>query len=236
MWLIALLVVPIVALIVLGLIVSTVLAVVFAAVAYLLPVLLIVGGVWLLARALSGADDQRQARRDARAQWRGPCRPPAGARQVPQRPAERRPAGPPRRELPLDVQVKAEQIRHKVDVLLGYADRFSPFSHDLYLVRQVAADYLPRTIGAYLAIPGTNDPAIDASGRTALGELRAQLAILDARLDDITQNLQRQDLDGLLANRRFLEERFGLQAGVAPVRTVDPDPGAATQEPRRRFA
>ena len=82
-------------------------------------------------------------------------------------------------------------------MLLGYADRFPPFSHDLYIVRQTAADYLPRTLAAYLAVPGTDDPIVRATGRTALEELRAQLALLDSRLDAITQNLQQQDLDGL---------------------------------------
>ena len=35
--------------------------------------------------------------------------------------------------------------------------------------------------------------------------------MLDASLDDITQNLQQRDLDGLVANRRFLEERFATE-------------------------
>src|SRR5690606_7617199 len=124
---------------------------------------------------------------------------------------------PPRRELPIDVQVKVEQIKHKADVLLGYADRFSPLSQDLYIVQQTAAEYLPRTVAAYLAVPGTDDPMIAATGRTVLQELRAQLELLDSKLDDISQNLQRQDLDGLLANRRFLEERFGLHERPADI-------------------
>src|SRR5207237_4242521 len=82
-----------------------------------------------------------------------------------------------RSELPIDVQVKVEQIRRKVDVLLGYADRFPPFSKDLYLVRQTASDYLPRTIQAFLALP--------AEAASALHELKAQLALLDAKLDEI---------------------------------------------------
>ena len=86
----------------------------------------------------------------------------------------------------------------------------APFSHDLYLVRQTTADYLPRTIAAYLAIPGLDDPPVGATGRSALEELRAQLQLLDQKLDEITADLQRHDLNGLLANRRFLEARFGL--------------------------
>ena len=45
------------------------------------------------------------------------------------------------------------EIRRKVEVLLSYADRFPPFSKDLFLVRQTASEYLPRTINAYLALP-----------------------------------------------------------------------------------
>jgi hypothetical protein len=115
-------------------------------------------------------------------------------------------------ELPIDVQVKVEQIRRKVDVLLSYASRFPPFSQDLYLVRQTATDYLPRTINAYLALPKeTAEKPMTAEGKTAHQELKAQLDLLDAKLDDIAQDLERQDTDRLLANRRFLEQRFGLR-------------------------
>ena len=104
-----------------------------------------------------------------------------------------------------------EQIRRKADLLLGYADRFPPFSQDLHIVRQTAAEYLPRTIAAYLALPGDDDPPVAASGKTVLQELMEQLQLLDSRLDDVAHDLQRRDLDRLLANRRFLEERFRLR-------------------------
>src|SRR5207248_955608 len=97
------------------------------------------------------------------------------ARQVAYRRPKPRPQTAPRRELPIDVQVKAEQIRRKADMLLGYADRFPPFSQDLYLVRQTTADYLPRTTAAYLALTGTDEPVVAATGKTALQALRDQL-------------------------------------------------------------
>ena len=118
-------------------------------------------------------------------------------------------------ELPIDVQVKVEQIRRKVEVLLSYADRFPPFSQDLYLVRQTASEYLPRTINAYLAMPKeTAEKPIVADGKTPHQELKSQLDLLDSKLDDIAQDLQRQDTDRLLANRRFLQERFNLRGGT----------------------
>jgi hypothetical protein len=126
----------------------------------------------------------------------------AKARHAAQRPAE----------LPIDVQVKVEQIRRKVEVLLGYADRFPPFSQDLFLVRQTATDYLPRTIDAFLALPkDSTDKPLVTDGKTARQELKGQLDLLDSKLDEIAQDLQRQDADRLLANRRFLESRFGLR-------------------------
>jgi hypothetical protein len=123
---------------------------------------------------------------------------------------KKRPLRPP--ELPIDMQVKVEQIRRKVDVLLGYADRFPPFSKDLYLVQQTAAEYLPRTVNAFLSMPADAvDRPLQAGGQTARQELKAQLDLLDSKLDEIAQDLQRQDADRLLANRRFLESRFGTR-------------------------
>lgn len=128
--------------------------------------------------------------------------------QAPPQPRPFRPA-----ELPIDVQVKVEQIRRKVEVLLGYADRFPPFSKDLYLVRQTASEYLPRTINTFLSLPReAADKPLSANGKTAHQELKAQLDLLDSKLDEIAQDLQRQDADRLLANRRFLELRFNLRA------------------------
>jgi hypothetical protein len=191
-------------------------ALIFAAVDAM-PWLLILVGIWLLMKAHRGADHV-PARTTARPRSRPAPRP------GPARPVQPSPPKPtPRRELPIDVQVKVEQIKRKADVLLGYADRFPPFSQDLHIVRQTTADYLPRTTEAYLALPGTDDPVVAATGKTALQELREQLELLDSKLDDIAQDLQRQDLDHLLANRRFLEERFRLRelgTEAAQVRTV----------------
>ena len=141
--------------------------------------------------------------------WTGarpsPARLAAPARLLPVAPPSARPAA-----LPIDVQVKVEQIRRKAEVLLGYQSRFPPYSKDLYLVRQTAAEYLPRTIDAYLAIPTIDaERILPQSGKTALQELHEQLDLLDGKLDDIADNLQQRDFDRFLANRRFLEQRFG---------------------------
>jgi hypothetical protein len=168
------------------------------------PVFLVVFGLWLLFR------DSGRRRRDWDWWDRPAPRAPRSAEPIrTTEPPRQRPSAK-RRELPIDLQVKVEQIRRKVDVLLGYADRFPPFSHELYLVRQTADDYLPRTINAYLSMPseGTDKP-LAGQTRTAREELKAQLDLLDAKLDEIAGDLQRQDAERLLSNRRFLEDRFG---------------------------
>jgi hypothetical protein len=185
------------------------------------PLLLILIGAWLLMRAIRGPAERGEARagRRPRPQPATPAPRSAPPRPTQQRPPARRPEASPRRELPIDVQVKVEQIQRKADLLLGYADRFPPFSQDLYIVRQTAADYLPRTVHAYLSVPGHGDPVVRATGRTALEELKDQLQLLDSRLDDIAEDLQRRDLDRLVENRRFLEERFGMRE---PASSADP--------------
>lgn len=173
------------------------------------PLLLIALGAWMFWH-----EDGRHYRRHRA--WVGEQRRPIGRPWQPS--AAHKPVEETRRpkesrqqaELPIDLQVKVEQIRRKVDVLLGYADRFPPFSQDLYLVRQTASDYLPRTLNAFLSLSAQNvDKPLPGSGKTAREELRAQLDLLDSKLDEIAQDLQRQDADRLLANRRFLESRFG---------------------------
>ncbi len=204
MWL---LFVPVLVVVALALIVATAFAGVFWVLGAGWPWLLIGLGAWMFWH-----EDGRHSRRRA---WRQRHEHVAQTQSGPAKKSEA-PPPPPRplrqTELPIDVQVKVEQIRRKVDVLLGYADRFPPFSQDLYLVRQTASDYLPRTINAFLALPKeTAEKPLSSDGKTAHQELKAQLDLLDTKLDDIAQDLQRQDADRLLANRRFLEARFGMR-------------------------
>jgi hypothetical protein len=192
------------------------------------PWLLIAAGAWLFWHQ----DGRHNRRRQARATWIARDTPAPKQQPTPAKKTAAAAQAIGQRELPIDMQVKVEQIRRKVDVLLGYADRFPPFSQDLYLVRQTASEYLPKTINTFLSMPtdSVDTPMPANGGRTARQELVAQLDLLDKKLDDIAQDLQRQDADRLVANRRFLEQRFGTrdaateqaappQAEPAPVST-----------------
>jgi hypothetical protein len=212
---------------------------IIAAAVHAIPFFILGLGIWIIAKALGGSRrDRRGPRYDYRHSWTDQ-RPASGESGLPQRVAVQPgtvaaqsatvAASEPsqRRDLPIDVQVKVDQIQRKADLLLGYADRFPPFSQDLHIVRQTTSEYLPRTVAAYLAVPGVGDPLLGASSKTALQELQSQLNLLDSKLDEIAHDLQQHDLDQLLANRRFLEERFGLRERSSRTEPVPEQAGAA---------
>jgi len=196
------------------------------------PWLLIAAGVWLFWHE---DGPRRRSGKRGRRGWAGPRPISSAAAARPTQPAASastpsgaavsvQPAAPP--ELPIDVQVKVEQIRRKVEVLLGYADRFPPFSQDLFLVRQTASEYLPKTIEAFLRLPKDSVQTPSPDGTTPLQELTSQLDLLDAKLDEIARDLQRQDMDRLLANRRFLQERFLTRSAASPEQVAGGEPAA----------
>jgi len=180
---------------------------------WMVPWLAIGLGIWMLSRMTHEPRRHRWSNRDwySERDWKKAARAnpnprPTTLPTTPPKSAE--PAQPP--ALPIDVEVKVQQIQKKVEVLLGYASRFPVFSQDLYLVRQTASEYLPRTLNAYQALNVAGAGQVEmAAGKTAQQELMDQLSLLDGKLDEIAQDLQRRDLDHLLANRQFLEERFG---------------------------
>jgi hypothetical protein len=114
--------------------------------------------------------------------------------------------------LPADVEAKAEQVRRKAEALAAQSDRFPPFSQDLYLVRQTANDYLPRTLETYTSMPPESvDLPMVNGGKTPHQELNAQLDLLNSKLDEIAHELERQSNERLMANRKFLQDRFELR-------------------------
>ena len=90
---------------------------------------------------------------------------------------------------------------------------------NVYLIRQTALSYLPDAFQTYLAMPrivAERRPL--AGGRTPHDVFLDQLDLMDQRLADVADDIARHDSDKLLANGRFLAEKFGrssLQLGDA---------------------
>lgn len=166
-------------------------------------------GMWML---LGGRRRERRRMRWAAAPQPIPVVPPFPLNPTPV-PAPAPLARPPRpdSQLPDDIQKQVDRIRRKAAVLGQHADRFPLGSKDLYVVQHTPTDYLPATLNAFLEVPAwsINTPAAD--GRTPVKMLHDQLDLLETKLDEIAESVRSQRVDSLLANERFLEERFGRQ-------------------------
>ena len=84
---------------------------------------------------------------------------------------------------------------------------------NVYLIRQTALAYLPDAFQTYLRMPRIMaERRAIAGGRTPHDVLLDQLDLMDRRLADVADDLARHDSDKLLANGRFLAEKFGVSS------------------------
>lgn len=143
-----------------------------------------------------------------------------------------------------DLYAKAVSIRGSILATLeiegAAGDGADP---NVYLIRQTALAYLPDAFSSYLRIPRVMaERRAIAGGRTPHDVLLDQLDLMDRRLADVADDIARHDSDKLLANGRFLSEKFGVSslrldadaasavAGVPapiasePTRVADPAP------------
>ena len=94
--------------------------------------------------------------------------------------------------------------------LLPHAADLPGGSQDLYVLQRTATDYLPTTVRMDLALPAANATTqVVQDGKTPLAVLQDQLELLDGQMAEIADAVHRRDSDRLLAQGRFLEERFG---------------------------
>jgi hypothetical protein len=120
-------------------------------------------------------------------------------------------------KVPDDVYQKVVAIQQTILSILPKIDRLGPGSQDAFIVQKTATDYLPSTLQAYLNLPRTYATLHRMTdGRTASQVLLDQLTILDSKLEEVADAVNKNDTDALLANGRFLEDRFGGSALKLP--------------------
>ncbi len=84
---------------------------------------------------------------------------------------------------------------------------------NVYLIRQTALAYLPDAFSTYLRMPrAVAERRAIADGRTPHDVLLDQLDLMDRRLADVADDMARHDSDKLLANGRFLAEKFAVSS------------------------
>ena len=152
-----------------------------------------------------------------------------------------------------DLVAKVAQIKKSIIMTLEIEGSLgSVIDPNVYLIRQTALAYLPDAFSSYLRMPRIiAERRAIAGGRTPHDVLLEQLDLMETRLADVADSILRHDSDRLLANGRFLAEKFGVSklqvdanptagasevaAGVQATAEVEaPAPGTAAEQERVR--
>lgn len=75
-------------------------------------------------------------------------------------------------------------------------------------VKQLLKRYLPDTLEAYLKLPALYAKSAKVGDKTPYGLLVEQLRLLDAHVKEIREGVYSENVNELLANARFLQEKF----------------------------
>jgi hypothetical protein len=108
-----------------------------------------------------------------------------------------------------DLQARVESIRSSILVTLDAEQDRVAGDPTVHLIRQTALDYLPSALNAYLTLPrayAERRPV--AGGRTPHDVLLEQLDLMDTKMREAADAIVAHDSEKLLANGRFLADRF----------------------------
>ena len=112
--------------------------------------------------------------------------------------------------VPTDVETRVKQLATMISEMLPRADALGGGTDARYVLVRTATDYLPSTLQAYLDLPRSYaDNQVVADGKTPHQLLNDQLDVLYTRMQSISDAVNRADTDKLIANGRFLAEKFG---------------------------
>lgn len=114
-----------------------------------------------------------------------------------------------------DIYARVQSIRNSILATLppdGAAGQ-SLTDPNVYLINKTALAYLPQALDTYLALPRIYaERRAVAEGRTPHDVLLEQLSLMDSKLHEVAEDAVRNDTEKLLANGRFLQERFSTSA------------------------
>ena len=112
-----------------------------------------------------------------------------------------------------DLLAKVSRIQASILATIAAEGGDDVSDPNVYLIRQTALAYLPDAFESYLQIPrATAERRPIANGRTPHDVLLEQLDLMDRRLTDVADDIVRHDSDRLLANGRFIAERFATSS------------------------
>ena len=115
---------------------------------------------------------------------------------------------------------KLQEIADTIMGILPHYTEFPPGSPDLFVVGRTATDSLPSALQAYLNLPRAYASLHKMpNGKTADQVLDDQLTLLASKMNEVADAVHAKDSDALLANGRFLEEKFGASPLALPQAT-----------------
>ncbi len=125
--------------------------------------------------------------------------------------------------VPREIRFKIKRITTTITELLPRAGALGAGSPDQYVLVRCATDYLPTAFQAYLDLPRDYaDHRVVADGKTPLALLSEQLDVLTTQIDQVADRVNGVHSDKLIANGRFLSQKFGPGA-------LDLDAGSAAE-------
>jgi hypothetical protein len=121
-----------------------------------------------------------------------------------------------RKRLPDELAAKVDAIRTTILDLLPNLKTTSIPRDDLFAIERTVSDYLPTTLDTYLTLPRAYAKTkIVKDGKTAEQLLAVQLDLIDEKMQEISDAVAKDDVGKMLAQGRFLEERFSRSSELA---------------------
>jgi hypothetical protein len=121
------------------------------------------------------------------------------------------------KRLPPDIASQVAEIATAVEEILPRLAARNVADTTFVDVRATATTYLPDTLNAYLAVPAAyRNTAAIRDGKTARQIVVEQLTVLAAKMKEIAQDAVVNDAQSLLANGKFLKERFAAAPMFRP--------------------
>jgi hypothetical protein len=132
------------------------------------------------------------------------------------------------------VLMRVNNICALVEQALPRANELGVGSEEMHVLSRMTTDYLPTALNPYLAMPrayAERTPLAD--GRTATQVLCGQLDVMYAQMWQVNNAILQADGDKLLANGRFLNDKFGPNRfDLPPPDTAQAPPKGATSTPQ----
>jgi hypothetical protein len=120
-------------------------------------------------------------------------------------------------KLPPDIATLVAQIATDVAEILPRLASHGVIDSTVIDVRSTATTYLPDTLNAYLTVPASyRNTAVIRDGKTARQIVVEQLTVLAGKMHEIAEDAVQNDAQALLANGRFLKERFAAAPMFRP--------------------